>query len=572
MTAGQRHRPRAEAASGLRSILRSIDLLPFPSYRRILGRHDLGEFAVHVDRVPPDPFAGPARVRLEVERAKSGLPRDLTATEAGRTGVEDWVARAAYAALAEQTGRASNAPGTGQVLVEAPGPAILPRSTCRIDADRIELRLLVDLPAQGRRVRGAQAEELFFVRLARLATATLLFSRRSLERARRHAGLAEDHAALQRALRARGLVAFVPNGALLRGPGGEPFASPPSLEVALDVPHAGTLRGMGVPAGVTVIAGASYHGKTTLLEALASGIRPHPPGDGRENLAIVPEAVAVRAEPGRPVRHVDLSRCLASVPSGARVSDVSTEAADALMSEAAAVEEAVEAGARVLLLDEDTSAPALLIRDPRMRALVPPASDSVVPLVDRLRELYDRDSVSTILATGSSGDALQAAHTVILMRSYRASDSTRRAREIAGPPSPSRTGGDASGFLRAPTLRGLVEGPGLKTGLHGTRGIRIGHETVDLGALSQITETGEIRAIAELLRAAAPRMRADVEIGALVAELDRLLEDEGLDGLDRPAAHGLSRPRTFEIAAALCRWRSVRFVRLDRRTRPPNGS
>src|SRR5262245_50786504 len=195
MKAGQK-RPRTEGSGGLRSILNDIDLAPFPSYKRILGAHDLGEFTVRVDRVPPDPFAGTARVRLSVARAKSGLPADVIRTAAGRMGVEDFVARSACAALAGQTGGSSDAPGTGQVFVEAPGPAMIPRSTCRIDSDTIELRLLVDLPSQGRRVRGAQAEDLFFVRLARLATASLLFSRRSVDEARRHVALAEDHEAL----------------------------------------------------------------------------------------------------------------------------------------------------------------------------------------------------------------------------------------------------------------------------------------------------------------------------------------------------------------------------------------
>jgi predicted ABC-class ATPase len=575
MKAGQRRSgiDSVPEGEGLRRILRSIDREPFPAYRRIVGRHDLGEFVVHVDRVPPDPFAGTARVRLSVSRSKTGLPASWIRTAAGRVGVEDYVARAAQAALAGQTAGSSDAPGTGQVSLEPPGRAIVPRSTCRIDDASIELRLFVDLPSHARRVRGEEAATLFFTRLARLATATLLFAKRSLDEARKHLEAAEDHEALQRDLRSRGFVAFVPNGAFLAGRRGEPFVSPPSLEVSFALPHRGTVRGMAIPAGVTVIAGGFGHGKSTLVEALAAGIRPHPPGDGREGISIVPDAVVVRSEPGRVVHRVDVSPLLGTLPSGRSTSDFSSEAADTVTSQAAAIAEAIEIGARVLLLDEDASAASLFARDARMRALVPPSEEPVVPFADRARDLYDGLGVSSILATGSSGDALAAAHTVVRMASHRAIDATGRAREIAGAP---REGGRGAG---TPFSRAARRSPSLpdrdaplKTGLHGAHGIRIGHETIDLSALSQISETGEVRAIAELLREAAPRMGATIALDALVGALERLLEDGGLDALDRPAAYNLSRPRPFEIAAALCRWRSLKMTRLDRNHRPPTGS
>lgn len=51
-----------------------------------------------------------------------------------------------------------------------------------------------------------------------------------------------------------------------------PFASPESLAVEVGLPHAGWVRGMGVRAGVTLIVGGGFHGKSTLLEALQAGV------------------------------------------------------------------------------------------------------------------------------------------------------------------------------------------------------------------------------------------------------------------------------------------------------------
>src|SRR5660398_196393 len=77
--------------------------------------------------------------------------------------------------------------------------------------------------------------------------------------------------------------------------------------VTLVAPNAGSLRGMGIPAGVTVIAGGGFHGKSTLLRALERGVYNHIPGDGREQVVTVEDAVKIRAEDGRSVTGVDIS-------------------------------------------------------------------------------------------------------------------------------------------------------------------------------------------------------------------------------------------------------------------------
>jgi predicted ABC-class ATPase len=106
------------------------------------------------------------------------------------------------------------------------------------------------------------------------------------------------------------LIAFVPNGAILprlsgasdlplKGPNVVQFQSPPSLEKSFKLKYKGVVSGMGIPRGVTLIAGGGFHGKSTLLEALQSGVYNHIPGDGREYLATDENTVKVRAEDGR---------------------------------------------------------------------------------------------------------------------------------------------------------------------------------------------------------------------------------------------------------------------------------
>jgi hypothetical protein len=51
-----------------------------------------------------------------------------------------------------------------------------------------------------------------------------------------------------------------------------PFQSPPSLSVDIALPNRGTVSGMGIRKGVTLVVGGGFHGKTTLLKAVEAGV------------------------------------------------------------------------------------------------------------------------------------------------------------------------------------------------------------------------------------------------------------------------------------------------------------
>ena len=113
--------------------------------------------------------------------------------------------------------------------------------------------------------------------------------------------------------------------------------------------------------------------------------------------------------------------------------------------------EALESGARALLIDEDTSATNFMIRDRRMQALVPKEAEPITPFVDRVRELHDALGVSTVLVLGGSGDYLDVADTVVAMRRYEPHDVTAEARDVASanPTGPHTGAGSAAAPSRA---------------------------------------------------------------------------------------------------------------------------
>jgi len=120
--------------------------------------------------------------------------------------------------------------------------------------------------------------------------------------------LAEDQQAIREKLSDMGLVAFVANGSILPRESGissrpmkgaKEFISPKSLEVTMELPHKGTIKGMGIRKGITLIVGGGYHGKSTILTALELGVYNHIAGDGREYVIADDTAVKLRSEDGR---------------------------------------------------------------------------------------------------------------------------------------------------------------------------------------------------------------------------------------------------------------------------------
>lgn len=258
-------------------------------------------------------------------------------------------------------------------------------------------------------------------------------------------------------------VAFVADGSILprkSGTSDAPMASPPAVpfqapadshmsqDVTIDMgtlskylPQCSngstsiTLRGLVVPAGITLICGGGYHGKSTLLQTIAAGIYDKIPGDGREFCVAVPDAVTVRAEDGRYVNNCNISAFISNLPTPPGVTKVldtkhfSTRDSSGSTSQAANVAEAIEMGATAMLVDEDVSAANFMARDGRMRSLV--MDESITPLLYRVNGLYNSHGISSVVVVGGVGDWLDVPHNVILLNKYVASDATKKAQSIS---------------------------------------------------------------------------------------------------------------------------------------------
>ena len=497
---------------------------------------------------------------------------DLLADADRRLAVGDFLTRELHAGF---RGTALSIASPGQEILQRSSIILRPEEKKEGTGWVLEVRARLALPAQGRSIQGHEASRIVGRDLVRELEEAMDLTGERGDRLVRHVATLEDHRALTATVARNGWVAFLADGSVLPRrsgvsddplDGGVPLQAPESMAATVELPHAGTVRGTVVEAGVNVIVGGGYHGKSTLLSAIERGVYPHVPGDGRELVATVPDAVKVRAADGRAVTGVDLTPFISHLPAGRDTASFTTRNASGSTSQAASIIEAVEAGATTLLLDEDTSATNLLIRDSRMRELVAAEREPITPLVDRITALFRRRGVSTVMVMGGSGDYLDVADRVLLMDAYHLRDVTEQARRVVADQPRPLTGLEdfAAPRQRVPepapprTRRGPV-----RTRAHGTSTLILDREDIDISDVGGVTDPGQAEAIAYALRALLEQRFDGVSpLRECLDDLEALLDEEGLDALtderERPAF--LVRPRMVDVAAAVSRYRKLELA------------
>ncbi len=555
----------------LRAILRQIDGRGYGAYKELSGqRFAFDVFTLNIDHVQGDPYASPSRVHVRIPQRTARFPKQLFQNRSREIALRDWMLRSWIEVLRKVATRDG-----GMRPATLPGQEMLERSAVLVDEESVEIRFLVQLPAAGRRVLGREAEDILVRRLTAAVHASLLFERVDGNAVASHVLAAEDADELRGMLDEAGLVAFVADESILPrksgvepGPlvGGIPFESPESLRTEFTIPNRGRVTGMGVPKGVTLIVGGGFHGKSTLLRALERGVYNHVPGDGRELVVTDPTAVKIRAEDGRGVAGVDISPFISGLPGGLDTRAFSTPNASGATSQAANIIEALESGCRTLLLDEDSSATNFMIRDRRMEALIARQHEPITPFLDRVRQMYEEHGVSTVLVMGGAGDYFDVADTVISMVEYVPVDSTEEAREVARSYPTGRQGARVGGFSpslrRRPVSGSLDPAKGRRPSYTRPRGLKTltyGENDIDLTAVEQLVEHGQVEAIGQAMAARVRVGGGDIKV--IIDEVERVIGESGLDALaSRPHPGNLAYFRPQELAAAINRLRTLRIT------------
>ncbi|MGD8116603.1 ABC-ATPase domain-containing protein [Vibrio sp. TRT 29B02] len=540
--------------------LKKIEKQNYRAYQQIKGDYDFGDYTFHIEYVQGDPYASASRVRAVRPWSLTGLAWLLKKSAHYQIAARDFIARS-FAQLAKQDSLLS---------ISLTGQAVLDSTAVLFTDEGIELRFRVNLPAEGRSVLGKKADNLLTFHLPKYIRRATLERELDLEALKHHCEVIEDQYALRSQLDKLELIAFVGNGSILPRVAGNcdlpmkdaiPFVAPQSLEVTIETPNQGAITGLGIKKGITLIVGGGFHGKSTLLTAIERSIYNHIPGDGRETIVTNDGAMKIRAEDGRCVHNLNLSNYINHLPMGKDTRDFSTQDASGSTSQAAWLQESIEAGACGLLIDEDTSATNFMIRDERMQALVSKGDEPITPLVDRIGQLRDQMDVSTIIVMGGSGDYLDVADTVIQMHDYQPVDVTAKAKQVVlQHPSERHNESEAEletfrpRALNCSALQKILVDGKFRVAAKGIDSLRFGKEFTDLTALEQLESSAEVNAIGWLWFQLAQRPGW---VNNPAKEIKEMLYGDWSTLM--PNQGDLAKPRPLDVMAALNRMRSSQF-------------
>ncbi len=581
-----------KSSNELRTLLRSVDHKSYPAYKSLAGSYQFGNFMLSIDHVQGDPFASPSSLHVEILHRDAGFPAAYFEKAPARIALQDHLTRKFASWFEDFNFKAKGSGKSGLLSITRCGQEVLERSACQITDQKIVARFHVGFPAFGRTINAGELEKILFDFLPRCVENSLFYKKLDQKKVEQAVFLSEDQEFIRTYLKEHRLAAFVANGSVLPRKSGVSdlpmkgsvaFSSPASMETAIVLPHAGTIKGMAIPQGITLIVGGGYHGKSTLLEALQMGVYNHIAGDGREYVVTDDTALKLRAEDGRAIRQVDISMFIKDLPNKKDTCCFSTEDASGSTSQAAGVIEGIEAGARLFLIDEDTSATNFMVRDEFMQQVISREKEPITPFLERARDLYEKAGVSTILVAGSSGAFFYIADTILQMDCYHPVDITdgvkklckdHTAPRIQAPDfcipdfdrrlPPARCQGSSGGDRGYGRGRGGSAGRGsdnrhehMKIKTFGRDSFALDKETVDLRYVEQLADSEQLNALAHLLRQGAEQvLDGKKTVRQTVTWLYDTLEKKGWEPFcSSYVPCGLTKPRIQELYACLNRYR-----------------
>lgn len=564
-----------QSAAELKQLLDRIDHRGYPAYKDTKGQYQFQGYVFSIDHVQGDPFASPSKVSVQVKGSTAGFPEELYKGRHQRAALQDEMTRQFYRAIQKYAFRAKGSGKSGLISVSKCSQEVLERTACEINPKNgdVKLRFEVGFPANGRTINARELEKIVFGFLPECVEQSLFYKNCDKKRVRSIIDLAEDQQYIRDELEKNDLIAFVANGAILpreSGVSDKPmkgavrFQSPKEMEVTMKLPHKGEISGMGIRRGITLIVGGGYHGKSTLLKALELGVYNHIQGDGREYVITKDDAMKIRAEDGRSIKKTDISMFINDLPNGKDTRGFYTEDASGSTSQAANVIESMEAGASVMLIDEDTSATNFMIRDELMQRVIHRDMEPITPFIDRILELYQVYGISTVIVAGSSGAYFHIADTIIQMDRYEPKEITMLAKETAKD-FPAMSGienpAEKPVFIRCPRQgRGFKPNDRIKMKTMGKEMVQLNRENIDLRYVEQLADTEQVSALGYCVRYAEKHLfQGKDTIQNVVDKLEEKICREGLSSLceSNASVANLAMPRRQEIFACLNRYRGL---------------
>ena len=575
----------------LHNLLASIADQSFQNIQKLLGSYDFPRFELNFIKIQGSLGANPASIAsVKIALQDSQIPDEFFQTTKCKLAVSDFLIRRFRQGIDRFAQQNRGKDGSGSFNTIALSQKMLNRDSVLFGVDAVYLRFIISLPAK-EQVGVFDAKQAWIMlsqELTAIVDATFFYQHydeqtRSL--LQQFVDVQKTRDQIIQFMRQHGLVAFIANEAKLPRHSGvddrpsmsesvKAFQSPASLHIKIPLSDNRSITGMGISEGITCITGGGYHGKSTLMQAILSGVYAHIPGDGREYVVTREDAFFIRAEEGRSIRDVDISPFINDLPNGLKTGHFASDNASGSTSQAANIVEAIESGSRLLLFDEDTCATNFLVRDELIKKILDAAQEPIKPLYSTVRSLWKKHHISMIFVIGGLGFFLQKADTCLLMDNYRCDDITAKVRDRLGPIAEEdtpianfavsrrlATDNFDSAYINKRLNKTIPNR--IKNLRNAPRQLEYGMDLINLDAVEQIAEAPQILTIGYCLLTLRTQLKQSKNRPETVRFWIDWLESEickyGLTVLNPEYPGTLSMPRKYELAAAINRIRSLRI-------------
>lgn len=251
-----------KSSSNLKSLLKNIDRKGYPAYKNTQGTYDFGTYFLSIDHVQGDPFASPSKLSIHVKGRSAGFPASFYDTKYKQVALCDHLTRLFYQTLSKISFRAKGSGKSGLFSVSKCGQQVLERTACTINPSNgdISVHFEAGFPANGRTVNARELDKMLFRLLPDCISSSLFYKNIDQKMLEEVIHLSEDQHTIRTELSSMGLVAFIADGSVLPRESGisqKPlrncvkFQSPDTYRVSFELPHHGTITGMGIPKGIT---------------------------------------------------------------------------------------------------------------------------------------------------------------------------------------------------------------------------------------------------------------------------------------------------------------------------------
>lgn len=577
----------------LKTLITSLANAPYQKIQSLRGCFQFPDYAFQFLRIQGSPGANPAsiaNITLPLEACK--LPKQCFVTSSSRLALADFLIRRFNQGIIKFAQQNRGKDGSGSFHTITLSQKMIERDSVLFSKNKIELRFIFSLPANGSGGRQFDAEQtwlMFEQELSPLIDYTFFYlnydetTQRLLQH---HLSIQQNRQEIKHYMQKNNLCVFINNGAhlpRLSGVDDRPalgekiqfFQSPKTLEITIPLSDNNKIKGMGIKQGITCITGGGFHGKSTLLQAISSGVYAHIPDDGREYIVVREDAVFTCAEEGRSIRNIDISPFINQLPNGIQTEQFSTDNASGSTSQAASIVEAIELDSHLLLFDEDSCASNFLYRDELIKKVLDANNEPIKPLYEAVRSLWKKNNISMIFVVGGLGSFLQKADTCLLMDNYQCKDISSQVREKLGKIIEGKHKSlnfVANRRLSADNFNPSYINQRLKKEVpirikdlrNAPRQLEYGMDLINLESLPQLVEAPQIKSIGYCLLKIKQQMQHQTNKPQTITYwlhwLINNLENEGLPFLQPSYQGSLSMPRKYEIAAAINRIRSLKIT------------